>query len=79
MRYSHGSGGPVAPLDAAMLAERYVGAPVDQRLVGVVVVGEQALPELALVMEDCLEGGNKETDIVHFNVPRRFETVMKRF
>lgn len=24
-------------------------------------------------------GGDKETDIVHFNVPRRFETVMKRF
>lgn len=60
MRYSHGSGGPVAPLDAAMLAERYVGASVDQRLVGVVVVGEQALPELALVMEDCLEGGQRD-------------------
>lgn len=55
MRYSHGSGGPVAPLHAAMLAERYVGASVNQRLVGVVVVWEQALLELALVMEDCLE------------------------
>lgn len=55
MRYSHGSGGLVAPLHAAMLAERYVGASVNQRLVGVVVVWEQALLELALVMEDCLE------------------------
>lgn len=24
-------------------------------------------------------GGDKETDTVHFNVPRRFQTVMKRF
>lgn len=55
MGYSHGSGGLVAPLHAAMLAERYVGASVHQRLIGVVVVGEQALLELALVMEDCLE------------------------
>lgn len=55
MRYSHGSGGLVAPLDAAMLAECDVGASVNQRLVGVVVVGQQALLELALVMEDCLE------------------------
>lgn len=55
MRYSHGSGGLVAPLHAAMLAERYVGASVNQRLVGVVVVWEQALLELALVVEDCLE------------------------
>lgn len=53
MRYSHGSGGLVAPLHAAMLAECYVGASVNQRLVGVVVVWEQALLELALVMEDC--------------------------
>lgn len=55
MRYSHGSGGLVAPLDAAMLAECYVGASVNQGLVGVVVVRQQALLELALVMEDCLE------------------------
>ena len=66
MRYSHGSGGLVAPLHTAMLAECYVGASVDQRLVGVVVVREQALLELALVMEDCLEG-DKEKDSVHFN------------
>lgn len=56
MRYSHGSGGPVAPLYAAMFAECYVEASVHQRLVGVVVVCEQVLLELALVMEDCLEG-----------------------
>lgn len=55
VRDSHGSGGPVAPLDAAVLAERDVGAPVHQRFVGVVVVGQQALPELALVVEDCLQ------------------------
>lgn len=55
VRYSHGSGGLVAPLDAAMLAECYVGASVNQGLVGVVVVRQQALLELALVMEDRLE------------------------
>lgn len=55
MCYGHGSGGLVAPLYTAMLAERYIGASVDQRLVGIVVVWEQALLELALVMEDCLE------------------------
>lgn len=57
VRYSHGGGGLVAPLDPAVLAEGDVGAPVDQGLVGVVVVGQQALLELALVVEDCLEGG----------------------
>lgn len=61
MRYSHGSGGLVAPLHAAVLAERYVGASVNQRLVGVVVVWEQALLELALVMEDCLERTKRQT------------------
>ncbi len=61
MRYSHGSGGLVAPLHAAMLAECYVGAPVNQRLVGIVVVREQALLELALVMEDCLERTKRQT------------------
>lgn len=55
MRHSHGSCGFVALLHAAMLAQCYVGSSVDQGLVGVVVVGEQALLELALVMEDCLE------------------------
>lgn len=55
MRHSHGSGGLVAPLDAAVLAERHERASVRQRLVGVVVVGEHPLSELALVMEDCLE------------------------
>ena len=66
MRYSHGSGGLVAPLHAAMLAECYVEASVNQRLVGVVVVCEQALLELALVMEDCLER-TKGTEDMHFN------------
>lgn len=66
VRYSHGSGGLVAPLDAAVLAECDVGASVDQGLVGVVVVGQQALLELALVVEDCLEG-TKRGDNAGFN------------
>lgn len=61
VRYSHGSGGLIAPLHTAVLAERYVGASVNQRLVGVVVVREQALLELALVMEDCLERTERQT------------------
>lgn len=69
VRYSHGGGGLVAPLDPAVLAEGDVGAPVDQGLVGVVVVGQQALLELALVVEDCLEGGGgaKRGDDTGFN------------
>lgn len=51
----HGGGGPVASLYAAMLAEGDVEAPVNKRLVGVVVVGQQRLLELALVTEDPLE------------------------
>lgn len=62
VRYSHGGGGLVAPLDPAVLAEGDVGAPVDQGLVGVVVVGQQALLELALVVEDCLEGGGQREE-----------------
>lgn len=61
MRYSHGSRGLVAPLHASVLAECYVGSSVNQRLVGVVVVGEHALLELALVMEDSLEGTKRRT------------------
>lgn len=60
VRDGHGGGGLAAPLHAAVLAERDVGASVDQRLVGVIVVGQQALLELALVVEDCLEE-DKET------------------
>lgn len=66
MRDSHGSGGLVAPLDAAVLAEGDVGASVNQRLVGVVVVRQQALLELALIMEDCLER-TKRRDNGRFN------------
>lgn len=61
MRYSHGSGGLVAPLDAAMLAECNVRASVNQRLVGIVVVGEQTLLELALIVEDCLERTERQS------------------
>lgn len=75
MRDSHGSGGLVAPLHAAMLAQRDVGAPVDQRLVGVVVVGEQALLELALVVEDCLQGGHRES--MHFSQLCKKEEIVK--
>lgn len=51
---SHGGGGPVASLDAAVLAEGDIEALVNKRLVGVVVVGQQRLLELALVHEDSL-------------------------
>lgn len=52
---SHGGGGPVALLHAAVLAEGDVEALVNKRLVGVVVVGQQSLPELALVHEGPLQ------------------------
>lgn len=55
---SHGGGGLVASLYTAMLAEGDVEALVNKRLIGVVVVGQQSLLELALVLEDSLE---KET------------------
>lgn len=62
---SHGGGGPVALLHAAVLAEGDVEALVNKRLVGVVVVGQQSLPELALVHEGPLQhrkpgGGQRE-------------------
>lgn len=59
----HGGGGPVAPLDAAMFAERYEAAAVRRRLVGVVVVGQKTLPELTLIMEDGLQGQEGEAEI----------------
>lgn len=61
MSDSHGGGHLVASLCAAMLAEGDVEALVNKRLVGVVVVGQQHLLELALVPEDFLEklGGQK--------------------
>ena len=52
---SHGSGGLFASLQTAMLAESNVGASVNGRLIGVVVVWQHALSELALIMEDCLK------------------------
>lgn len=52
---SHGGGGPVASLHAAVLAEGDIEALVNKRLVGVVVVGQQRLLELALVHEDSLQ------------------------
>lgn len=52
---SHGGGGPVASLYAAVLAEGHVEALVNKRLIGVVVVGQQSLSEFALVHEDSLE------------------------
>lgn len=69
MRDSHGGGGPVASLYAAVLAEGHVEALVNKRLVGVVVIGQQSLSEFAFVHEDSLEkkrrrrgwgGGNRE-------------------
>lgn len=52
---SHGGGGLVASLYTAMLAEGDVEALVNKRLIGVIVVGQQSLLELALVLEDSLE------------------------
>lgn len=57
---SHGGGGLIASLQAAMLAESDVGAPVNGGLISIVVVWQQTLPELALVMEDCLKNGKGE-------------------
>lgn len=50
----HGGGGLVASLNAAMLAEGNVEALVNKRLIGVVVVGQQSLLELAFIHEDFL-------------------------
>lgn len=60
MSDSHGGGHLVASLCAAMLAEGDVEALVNKRLVGVVVVGQQGLLELALVPEDFLERSEGE-------------------
>lgn len=51
----HGGGGLVASLYAAMLAEGDIEALVNKRLIGVVVVGQQSLLELALIHEDSLK------------------------
>lgn len=59
---SHGGGGLVASLHTSMLAEGDVGAPVNRRLVGIVVVWQQGLLELALVPEDCLKTA-KQRDV----------------
>lgn len=52
---SHGRGRLVASLYAAVLAQADVEALVNKRLVGVVVVRQQRLLELAFVFEDSLE------------------------
>ena len=56
---SHGGGGLVASLYAAMLAEGDIEALVNKRLIGVVVVGQQSLLELALIHEDSLKNVKK--------------------
>lgn len=76
MRYSHGSGGLVAPLHAAVLAECYVGTSVNQRLVGVVVVCEQTLLELALIMEDRLERRSRQRACVLMNSSGKGQLVL---
>lgn len=52
----HGGGGSVAPFHTAMLTEGNVEALVNRRLVGIVVVWQQDLVELALVSKDRLRG-----------------------
>lgn len=60
----HGGARLVASPYAAMLAEGDVEAPVNKRLVGVVVVGQQSLLELALIPEDPLgEGETKKGEV----------------
>ena len=58
---SHGGGCLVASLCAAMLAEGDVGALVNRRLIGIIVVWQQGLLELALVPEEFLKMANGET------------------
>jgi len=62
VRDGGGGGRPVAPLGAAVLAEGDVEALVNERLVGVVVIGQQRLLELALVHEDSLEAARRERE-----------------
>lgn len=59
---SHDGGGLVASLYAAMLAEGNIEALVNKRLVGVVIVGQQSLLELALIHEDSLKMPKKERE-----------------
>lgn len=51
----HGGGGLVASFYTAMLAEGDVEPLVNKRLIGIVVVGQQSLLELALIPEDSLK------------------------
>lgn len=51
MRDSHGGGHLAAPLHPSVFAQRDVGASVQVRLVGIVVVGQEGLSELALFLE----------------------------
>lgn len=72
----HGGGGLVASLYAAMLAEGDIEALVNKRLIGVVVVGQQSLLELALIHEDSLKmpkrkkegGGGQSHDRHRINI-----------
>lgn len=52
---SHGGGRLVASLYPAVLAQADVEALVNKRLVGVVVIRQQRLLELALVLEEALD------------------------
>lgn len=56
----HGGGGLVASLYAAMLAEGDIEALVNKRLIGVVVVGQQSLLELALFPKDSLKKSERD-------------------
>lgn len=68
---SHGGGGLVASLYTAMLAEGDIEALVNKRLIGVVVVGQQSLLELALVHEDSLKKTERERERVSKSHDRR--------
>lgn len=66
---SHGGGRLVASLYSAVLAEADVEVLVNKRLVGVVVVRQQRLLELALVLEDSLD--KKDVGSEHPNVQKK--------
>ena len=55
MCHRHGGGSLIASLQPAIFAEGDVGALVNKRLVGVVVVWQQGLLELTLVPKDRLK------------------------
>lgn len=61
----HGRAGLVASLHSAVFAESDIESLVNERLVGIVVIWQQALLELALVFEGGLKRKETESDQKH--------------